>query len=64
MNNNNFRLELAGIMDFFTQSQQYQKWIKNIRGYYDREKWSSIQLANWTEFISQFVHPVGEEGMR
>ena len=40
-----------------------QKWMKNIRGYYDKgENCREFRLLTWTTFIGQFIQPVGWEG--
>ena len=43
-----------------------QKWMENIRGYYDTGKFVvnlAFSLLTWTSFIGQFVHPVEVKGM-
>ena len=37
--------------------------IEYICGYYDKGKIVD-RLLTWTSFIGQFVHPVGEKGIR
>ena len=41
-----------------------QKWMENIRGYYDTGKIIvnlAFSLLTWTFFIGQSVHPVEEK---